>query len=223
MRFLVYQYTTVHFSLNKSKAHTVLSYNIISCKNIKLAAIFLIDWQLMVILKHMLLLLPFLWDFTSQFPLSVLSWLLWSLFWWMYSSVKWFSRVWMWTILCLLLLPFGEREEKHRDRWRRHEKARVLMAHLPYLIEAKQTWLSLIWRTICVFHHRDVPQSCTLCWMSCCEAGRCSLKLMFQQKQWTAERNLFFHQHQFQNCLLPELLHRFNLINFTASQLFSDL
>lgn len=85
----------------------------------------------MVILKHMLLLLPFLWDFTSQFPLSVLSWLLWSLFWWLYSSVKWFSRVWMWTILCLLLLPFGEREEKHRDRWRRHEKARVLMGAPP--------------------------------------------------------------------------------------------
>lgn len=33
-RFLVYQYTTAHFSLNKSKAYTALSYSIISCKNI---------------------------------------------------------------------------------------------------------------------------------------------------------------------------------------------
>lgn len=59
----------------------------------------------------------------------------------MYSSVKWFSGVWTPTILSLLLLPFGERVEKHRDHQRRHEKAGVLMMHLTYLIGAKQTWL----------------------------------------------------------------------------------
>lgn len=81
----------------------------------------------------------------------------------MYSSVKWLSRVWTWTIPSLLLLPFGERVEKHRDHQRRREKACVLTMHLPYLIGAKQTWLGPIWRTIGVLHRRDVSQSLSIC------------------------------------------------------------
>lgn len=81
----------------------------------------------------------------------------------MYSSVKWLSRVWTWTIPSLLLLPFGERVEKHRDHQRRRKKACVLTMHLPYLIGAKQTWLGPIWRTIGVLHRRDVSQSLLIC------------------------------------------------------------
>lgn len=91
------------------------------------------------------------------------------------SSVKWLSMSVNVHILCLLLLPFGEREEKHRDHQSRHEKACLLTTHLPYLIGAKQTWLGTIWRTISVFHRREVSQSCTFCCLRCREADQHSM------------------------------------------------
>ncbi len=121
----------------------------------------------------------------------------------MYSSVKWLSRVWMWTILCLPLLPFGEREEKHRDHQRRHEKACVLTTHLPYLIGAQQTWLGPIWRTIRVFHRRDVSQSCMFGCLRCWEADQHSLTTLsswfFNKKTQLQIFFFFFVKTNFKN------------------------
>lgn len=173
---LLYQYAFVESNLVEVKniqcCHTIL----ILARNLN-QLLPLINWQLMVSQSHMP---PFLSDFTSQFLLSVSSWLFYD------PNSDGCIPVWNDSAGCECGPSFAsycchfferEWEEKawetiRRERERRDNTLRVSTTRLPYLIGAKQTWLSPIWRTISVFHHGGVSQTLTFCCVSSWEVDR---------------------------------------------------